>query len=109
MGSSVAAVVFVFALLGVVLVWARRATGGALAGISLRVVDAVHLGGGRSVTVVRSGERFFLLGSTAHSVSLIAELDAGDVAGLTQPGERPDGVARLPAINALFRSLKNTR
>jgi hypothetical protein len=40
---------------------------------------------------------------------LIAELDAGDVAGLTQPAERPDGVARLPAINAFFRSLKNTR
>jgi flagellar biogenesis protein FliO len=109
MGSSIAAVVFVFALLGVALVWVRRATGGALAGISLRVVDAVHLGGGRSVTVVRSGERFFLLGTTAHSVSLIAELDAGDVAGSTLPTDRPESVARLPAINAFFRLLKNTR
>ena len=109
MGSSVAAVVFVFALLGVALVWARRARGGALAGVSLRVVDAVQLGGGRSVTVVRSGERFFLLGATAHSVSLIAELDAGDVAGIAQPADRPESVVRLPAINAFFRLLKNTR
>jgi flagellar biogenesis protein FliO len=109
MGSSVAAVVFVFALLGLLLFWARRATGASVAGVALRVVDAVHLGGGRSVTVVRTGERFFLLGATAHSISLIAELGADDIAAFQRGAGRTEELARLPALTALFRSLRNVR
>jgi flagellar biogenesis protein FliO len=109
MGSSVAAVLFVFALLGLLLVWARRAAGGSAAGLSLRVVDAVSLGSGRSVTVVRSGERFFLLGATTHSISLIAEFGPGDVAACKLAAEQTEGLARLPAMTAFLRSLRNAR
>ena len=108
MGSSIAAVVFVFTLLGVVLVWARRATGAAGTGVALRVVDAVPLGAGRSLTVVRSGERFFLLGATPHSISLIAELGPDDVAGFQQSGDQP-ALARLPAMTAFLRCLRTPR
>jgi flagellar biogenesis protein FliO len=85
--TSLAAVLFVFGLLAALLLWARR-TGGGLGGLSLSVVEEVNLGGGRSVTIVRSGERYFLLGATAHSLSLIAELEPGDMAELraAEPG-----------------------
>lgn len=109
MGSSVAAVVLVFAFLGAVLVLVRRWTGGGAAGLSLQVVDAVNLGGGRTVTVIRSGERFFLLGTTIHAVSMIAELDASDVAGNRQAAEIPEPLTRLPVLSAFLKSLRDAR
>jgi flagellar biogenesis protein FliO len=109
MVSSLTAVLLVFGLLGALLFWARRVAGGAAAGLALRVVDAVDLGSGRSVTVVRSGERYFLLGATPHAISLIAELAPEDVAVSKQTAMPPAGVARLPAVAARVRSWRSAR
>jgi flagellar biogenesis protein FliO len=107
MTSSLTAILLVFCLLGALLFWARRTAGGAKIGLSLRVVDAVNLGSGRAVTVVRSGERYFLLGTTAHCISLIAELAPGDLAASKQTATRPLSLPRLPEGVARVRSLRN--
>ena len=107
--SSLAAVLLVFGLLGALLFWTRRAAGGAVSGLSLSVVEAVNLGGGRSVTVVRSGERYFLLGATAHSISLIAELEPRDLAALKHRAGRAEGLPRMPSATALLKSLTSPR
>jgi len=112
MVSSLIAVLLVFALLGALLLWTRRMAGGAASGISLRVVDAVNLGSGRSLTVVRSGERYFLLGATVHSISLIAELAPDDVAATKQMPAPPPSLPSLPSVPraaARVRSLWNAR
>jgi flagellar biogenesis protein FliO len=109
MVSSLTAVLLVFGLLGAVLFWARRMAGGRAPGLSLSVVDAVSLGSGRSVTVVRSGERYFLLGATTHSVLLIAELEAGDVAAMKRTTGRAASFPGLPEVAARIRSLRNAR
>lgn len=109
MVSSLTAVLLVFALLGALLFWARRVAGGAAAGLSLSVVDAVNLGSGRSLTVVRSGERYFLLGATTHSISLIAELEPGDVVAPNQPAGPPARFPGLPGVAARIRSLRSAR
>jgi hypothetical protein len=107
MVSSLTALLVVFGLLGALLVWARRLAGNAAAGGALEVVDAVPLGGGRAVTVVRSGERYFLVGSTAHSMALIAEVAAADVAASKHRGVSPAGLPVLPDLRARMRSLRN--
>ncbi len=109
MGSSLAALALVFGLLGAVLFWARRVGGGRASGASLGVVDAVQLGAGRSLTVVRSGRRYFLVGATAHSISLIAELDAGDVLDPALTAERALSLPGWPGWAARLRSLRNAR
>jgi flagellar biosynthetic protein FliO len=108
MGSSVSSVLLIFALLAVVLLWMRRPGGGKRAG-SLSVMDAVPLGGGRSLTVVRSGERYFLLGATAHAISLIAELAPQDVAAARPAPARTAGFSGLPDVAARIRSLRRAR
>jgi flagellar biosynthetic protein FliO len=105
--SSLGALLLVFGLLGALLLWARRVAAGVAPAGALRVVDAVSLGSGRSVTVVRSGERYFLLGSTPHSIALIAELAPGSVAGPEQTAA-PARLPTLPEVAARLRSLRNT-
>lgn len=103
MGSSVAAVLVVFALLGALLLFARRAARMGPSSLALRVVDAINLGGGRTVTVVRSGQRYFLLGTTTHAVSLIAELDARDLAETDRNAGARDGLPQ-PVMSAFLKS-----
>jgi flagellar biogenesis protein FliO len=107
MANSLAALALVFGLLGALLFWARRAAGGAAAGLSLGVVDTVQLGSGRSLAVVRSGERYFLVGATPHSISLIAELAAGDVAASQSTPGRAASLPHGPGLAARMRSLRN--
>jgi flagellar biogenesis protein FliO len=109
MASSLLAVAAVLALLGFGLLWARRMSAKAAAGLSLRVVDAVQLGSGRSVSILQSGQRYFLLGATAHSISLIAELAAPDVAKRREAGATAAAWPRLPQMAARLRSLRNVR
>ena len=109
MVSSLTALLLVFSLLGALLIWARRVAGGAAAGGALQVVDAVQLGNGRSVTVVRSGGRYFLVGATPHAISLIAELAAADVAASTHTAAGPASLPSWPHLGAKMRSLRKTR
>jgi flagellar biogenesis protein FliO len=69
----------------------------------------MNLGSGRSLTVVRSGERYFLVGATAHSISLIAELEPGDAAALRSTAGRTAGLPGLTAAAALLKSFGNPR
>lgn len=109
MVSSVIGVAAVFALLGGALMWARRTAARTGVGLSLRVLDAVNLGSGRSVAVLQSGKRYFLLGATPRSVSLIAELAASDVSEWQPAGTAPASWPRLPRVAARLRSLRNMR
>lgn len=107
MVSSLTALLVVFGLLAALLVWARRLAGNTAAGAALEVLDAVALGSGRAVTVVRSGARYFLVGSTAHSMVLIAELGAADVAASKRAAAPPSGMPGLTDLRARMRSLRN--
>ena len=61
--------------------WAMKRFGGARFGKAvedapnLSVLNSVALGDKRSVTVIRFGERTLLIGSTAQSITLLAEAD----------------------------------
>lgn len=55
---------------------------------SLQILEAANLGPGRSLYLVRVGERLLVLGVTAHSVSLVAEItDPNEIAAIV---DRPD-------------------
>jgi flagellar biogenesis protein FliO len=109
MGSSLTALLLVFGLLGALLFWARRAAGGATAGGALQVVDAVQLGSGRSVAVLRSGGRYFLIGATPHAIALIAELAAADVAAASPSAAGPASWPGWPRLAAKMRPVRKVR
>jgi flagellar biosynthetic protein FliO len=109
MVNSLAALALVFGLLGAALFWVRRVGGGRASGPALGVVDAVQLGSGRSLAVVRSGERYFLVGATPHSISLIAELAAGELAAALSRPAPAANLSTWPGLTARMRSLRNMR
>jgi flagellar protein FliO/FliZ len=72
-----------------VLAWLMRRGAGGMSGAasSMRVVAVQHLGPRERVVVLSVGSRNFLLGHTAHQVSMLAELSAEDL---------PPQAARIP-------------
>jgi flagellar biosynthetic protein FliO len=72
----------------VVAAWGMKRFGGARFGTaqenapSLAILNSLSLGERRSLTIVRFGDRTLLLGSTAQSVTLLAEAETDD---FTQP------------------------
>ena len=64
--------------------WAMKRFGGARFGApptdapSLAILNSLSLGDRRSLTVIKFGERTLLLGSTQHSIALLAESDEND-------------------------------
>ncbi len=69
------------------------------------MVEAVSLGNGRALTLVRSGERYFLLGATHQSISLIAELEPSEVATEEDSPAGAAGRTRLRELLARTRSM----
>ena len=85
---SVLMLVMLAAAVGVLAWLMRRGAGGMSgAGSGMRLVAAQHLGQRERVVVLSVGSRHFLLGHTAHQVSMLAELSAEDL---------PVQSARLP-------------
>ena len=74
----------VFALLGALWLVLRRLNERALAGRHLRVLESAPLGRGSQLTLVRVGERCFLLAATAEHVSIVSEFDAERLPYATQ-------------------------
>lgn len=78
MNESAAAVLAVLSVLALVALWSRRGGGRGALQKRLRVVAAVALGPGRTLSVVRAGRRVFLIGASGRELSSIAELDSQD-------------------------------
>ena len=74
--TSATAVAIVLGLLGALLWGAKRLNSPAAKTNTLQLIDSLTIAPGRTVAVIRSGERHFLLGATAQSINLIAELRA---------------------------------
>jgi flagellar biosynthetic protein FliO len=74
----------VFALLGALWVVLRRLNEQAGAGRHLRVLESAPLGRGSQLTLVRVGERCFLLAATPEHVSVVSEFDADRLPCTTQ-------------------------
>ena len=74
----------VFALLGALWLVLRRLNERALAARHLRVLESAPLGCGSQLTLVRVGERCFLLAATAEHVSVVSEFDADCLPCVTQ-------------------------
>jgi flagellar biogenesis protein FliO len=66
----------------------------------LEVVGRRPLGRTSSLVLARAGDRFLLLGTTAQSVELLAELSAADL-GLDPAGGEPSHDARVTAVERL--------
>lgn len=84
---------------------AGRGAGGALgrfAGRSqnLQVLERIALGREQYLTAVRAGERYFLLGVTPSSVTLLRELDAEEADALwpKTPPEDGGGGSAIPGM-----------
>jgi flagellar biogenesis protein FliO len=67
----------------------------------LVLVDRLHLGGGRSVCLLRAAGRYFLLGVTDGGVRLLSELPPGDVEAAYPAG--PGAAASRPAAGSVPR------
>lgn len=77
--------------------YAVRARRGVLSR-AMQVLEVASLGPGRSLCLVRVGERLFVLGVTAHTISLVAEItETEEIASVTQQMERsrPGAFAEL--------------
>lgn len=73
-------VFFVLALLFLFVFWVRRRWGGVKPGSDgrrLRIIETIGLGPQRQVHVIAVGDRHYLIGATAHTVTLLAPLDEG--------------------------------
>ena len=86
--------------------------GGGMMGISgstdrFKVLERLSMGREQSVALVQAGERYFLLGVAASSVSLIAELTEEEAQALRPP--RPDQPAPLNFGEALRTVLKQKK
>ena len=84
--SSLLALMFVFGLLGGALFLLRRWGRAPTKGHHLEVVETVALGPGKSLSVVAVGSRSFLLAATNDRISLVSELETGDLKVAVDPG-----------------------
>ena len=94
--NSLLALLFVFALLGGCLWLLRRWSPHKTQGRNLSVVETLPLGPNKTLSLVRVGQRLFLLAATNERMSLISELD---------PEELSEGLpdeARASPFSALF-------
>lgn len=74
---------------------------------NMKVLDQIVLGRDRSAAIVQAGNRFFLVGITASQVSLISELQEGEITALLQ---EPQEMERLtPDFGEMFEKLKNRK
>lgn len=55
----------------------------------MQVKDQIMLGRDRTAAVVQIGTRFFLLGITGNQISLISELEEGDLIPVQDTGQEP--------------------
>ena len=76
---SVLSVLLVLALLGGLLLWLRRLSPARARGSCLSLLDTLHMGNGKALSIARVGDRCFLLAATQERIALIAELEAGDL------------------------------
>ena len=76
---------FVFGLLGGALFLLRRWGRAPTKGHHLEVVETVALGPGKSLSVVAVGSRSFLLAATNDRISLVSELETGDLKVAVDP------------------------
>lgn len=90
--SSVASLLVVLLLLGGLLLWLRRWGPSQGVGRCLTVVDTVALGSGKSISVIKIGERCFVVAATPGSVSLISEFDAEQLPKVAASGRASPGL-----------------
>ena len=81
--TDLAALAVVFGILGFLWFLTRRA--GVGTGGRLRSLETLSLAPGRTLTVVRVGQRRLLLATTAQSVTQLAELDPAEWPAETTP------------------------
>ena len=76
--QTISALALVFGLLGA-LYWLSSRYSGRLGGVSsrkIKIVEKLPLGDRRSLLLVEIGQQSYLVGSTAHNISMIAPLEA---------------------------------
>lgn len=56
-------------------------------GRKLKILDSVSVGQGKSLIIVKAGEKTFLVGAASESINLIGELDSGEFAEDETPPE----------------------
>lgn len=56
----------------------------------LRVLAQIPIGKDQRIVIVQTGQRYFVLGATAQSISTVAELTEEEAAAWLQPPEDPD-------------------
>ena len=95
--------------------WAGRSLGGGFAvfwggGSRIEVLDRAGLGKDQALLVVRVGERYLLLGSTAAGLTLLAELtkEEGESWNPPTPPEGPEQAKPLD-FRALMQRLKEKK
>ncbi|MDR1663301.1 MAG: flagellar biosynthetic protein FliO [Clostridiales bacterium] len=70
---------------------------------NLEVIESIGVGAQSVVQIVRAGEKFYLIGVTKESVSLLAELDAETL----DIDERSGGLPEKAFSNILKRFIKD--
>jgi flagellar biogenesis protein FliO len=78
--------------------WWRRARGaGRGNGRAIAVIDRTSMGGGRSLALVRVGDRVVLVGESAQGFQRLAEFEADEAAAheAANPQAKPDVARRL--------------
>ena len=56
-------------------------------GRKLKILDSVSVGQGKSLIIVKAGEKTFLVGAASESINLISELDSSEYAEDETPSE----------------------
>ena len=79
MFTSVASVALVFGLLGGLLWLLRRWGGAAVSGRHIEVAETVPIAAGKYLSVVKVAGRVMLLATTSDAVTLLSELDPGEL------------------------------
>ena len=90
--SSFAALLLVIGLLGGLSFVLRRWGRAPSAGVHLSVIETLPLGQGRGMSLVRVGEKIFLVGVTNQGISLVSEIgdrELGDAESWKQPAPSP--------------------
>lgn len=73
----------------------------------MKVYDKITVGQDRSAAVVQVGDRYFLIGVTAHQVNLIAELEEEGLIPL--PEESPDFPNGSDYFKTMMKKLEEKR
>ncbi len=94
--NSLLALLFVFAMLGGCLWLLRRWSHEKIQGRNLSVLETLPVGPSKTLSIVRVGQRLFLLAATNERVSLISELDSDELSE-----SAPDD-AKVSPFSALF-------